>query len=194
MKQQIQITQKASNVIKAIIFLVFSLYAVRAQEYSKCDKLSKSEYFLINDFFSGQRIDGTDVTIYYKTHIDKEWIKYFEKSNLEMITKNVGIPVTISDKELGSVLTKEILTKISHAILISKPIKLDKSYLNNNVKLKRSRKNKKMHVLRISKPIIIDNLAVFSKMSDDEIPIYIMKKLENKWQIIYTFYDRLVLE
>lgn len=158
-------------------------------------EISAEEYEVINAVFSDD--PNNTIYIYNKFYYDKGWAHYFKPGNFESISSNVGIPVTISDSELREILTDEILYSLYSNIYSSKPVKLSKDKLNKSIKLTDSfdaPRDLKQGVQRISKPIIIGDIAVFRKIGYSEAPIYFLKKDNASWKIIYTFYDWLILE
>jgi hypothetical protein len=158
-------------------------------------EISAEEYEVINAVFSED--SNNFIYVYNKVYFDKGWANYFQSGNFESITSNVGIPVTISDIELREILTDEVLYSIHSSIYSSKPVKLRKDKLNKSINLTNSfdaPRDLKKGVQRISKPIIIGDIAVFRKIGYSEAPIYFLKKENENWKIVYTFYDWLILE
>lgn len=158
-------------------------------------EISAEEYEVINAVFSED--PKNSIYIYNKVYYDKDWAHYFEPDKFENITSNVGIPVTISDIELRDILSNEVLYAIHSSIYSSKPAKLSKNKLNKSINLTNSfdaPRDLKKGVQRITKPIIIGDIAVFRKIGYSEAPIYFLKKENENWEIIYTFYDWLILE
>ncbi len=175
-------------------FLIFLLGAISSFAQNG-EKISAEEYEVINSVFSENPNNTT--YIYEKVYYDKAWANYFDPDNFESITSNVGIPTTITDNELRDILNDKILFSINSRINSLKPIKINRGKLNKYVRLSRSFDEPGdliKGVQRISQPIIIGDIAVFRKIGFLEAPIYILKKENKSWKIIYTFYDWLILE
>jgi hypothetical protein len=117
-----------------------------------------------------------------------------------LITGNVGIPTTISDEELKKLLPKDVLRKFYNGIYDLQSCKISKTKIKpkiSNIHLVKSfdtRKDFKKDVIRISKPIIVNNLAIFRIISPNEAPIFFLKRENNEWKVIYVSYEWLILE
>lgn len=186
--------RKVIPVIKYIFFLIF-LGGSDLSTAQNAEIISPEEYEIINTVFSDN--PNKPVYIYNKVFYDKGWANYFDPENFKNLTSKVGTPVTISDTELRDILTDEVLNSINNSIYSSKPVKLKKEKLNKSIGLTNSFDEPgdlKKGVQRISKPIIIGDIAVFRKIGFNEAPIYILKKENETWNIIYTFYEWLILE
>lgn len=185
--------QKALSVINLVItfFCVTNCYT---QKYDN-DFISNEEYDVINSVFTNN--NSYKANFYDTTDFDKDLIIYFEDEDLSLITRKVGIPVTISDKELKDILTSEIRSKIISKIYLSKPLKLNFRKLNRVIFPKKSYdtpQDLSNNVYRIMEPIIIDDVAIFRKIGRNESSVYILKKENKKWNIKYTFNDWQILE
>jgi hypothetical protein len=183
--------QWGKSIIKYILFISFII------SYSQENKerfLMENEYSFLNDIFSNE--SSSKILLYNKTYFDKEWIRYFSRAGLKSIKDNVGLGTSIKDNELDSLLKDEVLFKIRNSIISSKPIKLKKSKLIDKIKLVKSFDEDmdiKTGVLRISRPIIIGDIAVIKliQFSSSNNHIYVFR--ENKWDLVYSFYDWLIL-
>ncbi|WP_350285663.1 hypothetical protein [uncultured Croceitalea sp.] len=182
-----------------IDFLVYILFAICVCHCSLAQKennskISRQEYKVLNDFFSNLN-QGSKTRIYCKTFFDKGWVRYFNESGMTLIESEIGTPTTISFESLDSMLTKKRLSKIASQISISRPIKINQKKLNESIELvDKYDEEGYLNVRRISRPIILDDLAIFRMLSFDEAPIFIMKKEKDNWEVVYTFYDWLILE
>lgn len=182
-----------NRVLSSIFILVTGIIPLTAQK-EEFEMISNAEYQLINEYFEHSN-DNRKVNIYFRTYFDKAWVRYFQDINV--LFSDVGIPTIISDKQLDSTLTEDRLGKISNSILISLPLELKQRKLSNKINLVDSFDSPtdlKEGVMRISKPIILGDIAVFRAISIDEAPIHIMSSKSGKWEIIYTSYDWLILE
>ncbi len=196
MKDLIEREPKVPHAINLLLFIIIiSLGKTNYAQSSARDSVSPLEYEVVNSLFSDGVTDS--VFIYNKTYYDKGWADYFNPQNFSRITSRVGIPTKISDSALRQILTDRILIKIKNNIYSSKPVAFKRKYLGNNIILENSFdeiKDLKKGIQRISQPIIIDNIAIFRKIGFSESPIFVLKKENDKWQIIYTFYDWLIIE
>lgn len=193
MKDMANQQQKGLYVIRLIITFI-STINIYGQNNTD-DFLSIEDYDLINSVITDD-IDHK-VVIYEKTFFDKDLIIFFDENDLNLITKKVGIPVTISDDELRNILTDEVRNQIISKIVLSKPLKLDAKKLNEIVVLsKRYDTSIKLanNVYRITKPIIIDDIAIFRRVKKNESSVHILKREDNKWVIKYTFNSWQILQ
>lgn len=194
MKDTIGLEQKAIHVLKCFFLFIFLGGAFISQAQNS-DRITDEEYAIINTVFLDNPNDT--IFIYNKIFSDKGWANYFDPKNFESLTSKVGIPTTISDTELRDILTDDVLFSIYESIYSSKPLNLSNEKLNKPIFLTTSFDKPldlKKGVQRISKPILIGDIAVFRKIGFSEAPIHILKKKNNEWKIIYTFYDWLILE
>lgn len=181
-----------SKVKMIFVIIIFNSLAGFSQKES-FEYLSTQDYELINDIF-GESIKGKKY-IYERTYFDKSWKRYFE--NTDLIYANVGLPTLVSDSTLKTILTKEVLDEFRNGIIISIPLKLKKSRLKGNIVLTDSYDTKQAienRVRRISNPIIYGDIGVIRMLTINEAPIFIVQRKNDKWEIIYTFNDWLILE
>lgn len=199
MKDMVTVTQQELNVISIILFNLFT--CVILAQNSSFEEISDAEYEVINDFFDrGNDEINETVYIYYKTYSDKGWSIYFTYEDLNLITGNVGIPTTISDEELKKLLPKDVLRKFYNGIYALQSCKISKTKIKpkiRNIRLVKSfdtRKDFKKDVIRISKPIIVNDLAIFRIIHPNYAPIFILKREDNEWKVIYAAYEWLIIE
>ena len=98
---------------------------------------------------------------------------------------------------MDNILTEKRLSKIVNAITNAVPSDLDKNKLGDNIRLQKSFDSKtdlKNRVLRISKPIIVDDIAIFKKITLNVSTIQVMRRKQNRWEIIYTSNEYAILE
>ncbi|HSI70198.1 MAG TPA: hypothetical protein VK941_08190 [Gillisia sp.] len=193
--QKKQINRNGSSNFIILFFYFIFLGGAVSSPAQNIGEISDEEYEVINSVLSAD--SNNIIYIYNKVYFDKGWANYFEPGNFESITSKVGVPVIISDIELDEILTEEVLYSIHSSIYSSKPVKLSKDKLNKSIKLTDSfdaPRDLKRGVQRISKPIIIDEIAIIRKIGFLEAPIYILRKENEAWKITYTFYDWLILE
>lgn len=195
MKDMVTITQKAQNVISIILINLFT--CITMAQNSSFQEISDDEYEVINAFFDrgNEKINAT-VHIYYKTYSDKGWSNYFTFEDLNFITGNVGIGSSISDEELKKLLTKDVLSKFYDGIYALQSCKISKTKIRNIhlVKSFDNQKDYRKDVIRISKPIIVNDLAIFKIIRPNEASIFFLKRENNKWKVIYVTCEWLILE
>lgn len=195
MKDIIRPEQRVIPVLKYLFLLLVFLQGAYSSLAQKAEKISFEEYEVINAVLSEN--PNKTIYIYDRLIYDKGWADYFDPENFENLTSKVGIPVKITDSELRYILTDEVLKSINNSIMTLKPLKLHQDNLNKSISISNTFDEPgdlKKGVQRISKPIIIGDIAVFRKIGFSEAPIYILKKENEIWNIIYTFYDWLILE
>lgn len=176
-------------------FIIIILGCPVLSQAQNTEEISFEEYEVINTVFP-EDLEKSNY-IYHRVYYDKGWASFFEPENFKNITSRVGIPVKITDEELRDILSDEVLKSINNCIMTLKPLKLNQDKLNKSISISNSFDEPgdlKKGVQRISKPIIIGDIAVFRKIGFSEAPIYILKKENEIWNIIYTFYDWLILE
>lgn len=184
---------KVQNVIKIVTFISSIITTASAQQGNH-SFITEEEYKIINAIFTFHSKEK--ILVYKDTYFDKGWVLYFNPQNFPLITERVGIPTIISDAELKELLTDNVLSEIRNNIYAMKPISLDKKNLMKSIKLVNFCNGSlgvKKDVVRISKPIIINNIAVFRRIGANEAPIFILRKYNDTWKIVYTFYDWLIL-
>mgnify|MGYP000285976916 CR=1 FL=1 len=121
--------------------------------------------------------------MYNTTDFNKDLIVYFENEHLDLITRKIGIPVTISNEELKNMLTREIRSEMISKIYLSIPLKLNFRKLSRVILPKKSYdtpQNLSTNVYRIMEPIIINDIAIFRKMKRIESSVHTLKKMGYK--------------
>ena len=179
---------------KTVFTIIILCSAIGFSQKESFEYLSTEDYQLINDIF-GQSAKGNKKYVYHRTYFDKSWKRYFENTNL--IYDNVGLPAKVSDSSLKSMLTAEAIDKFHNEIVNSVPLKLKKSKLREDIVLTKEYDTKQAlanRVRRISKPIISGDLGIIRMLTYNEAPIFIVQKKNNKWHVIYTFYDWSILD
>ncbi|MCO5725613.1 N-terminal Xaa-Pro-Lys N-methyltransferase 1 [Robiginitalea marina] len=183
MKDLIIKMPRVTLVTRPIIFfcLVISIISCSALK-TEGTEISDDGYKLINDFYTESRIP-----LYYKTVESPSWDQLIV---YDSIFDKVSYPVKISDQDLKEILSKDDLIQIRSEIQHSSPVKIYPNFVKS---LSLSRK--KGNSIIISKPIILDSVALLRQIGELSVPIYIFKKnSKNAWEIQYTFYQKLILE
>ena len=173
---------KEHLVRESFLLLIVFIFMSCGTTKSQVNSTHKKEYDIINAHFN----KGDDLILYHKSVENASWIKLI---NIDSITDRVGIPTFIEDEELRKLLTEKVLSEVRTTIHNSTPLMFSKTELPN---LKLSATNDSKNI-KISKPVIVGNLAFLRRIDDLEIPIYIYKYDQGKWHIIYTFYEKLIL-
>jgi len=180
--------RKALSAYKIAVTIILLLFFFRTEAQTKCNN---NGYEIINAIFN-----SGEAKLYETTLFNKGWAHYFE--GYDEIFKNVGIPTLVTDDELKTILGDKELRKIHSRIYGLRPCLLSSEDLNDNITLSAdfdSAEAISQGVFRISMPVIIDgDIAVLKKESSSESAIFILQKRDEKWKIIYTFYDWYVLE
>jgi hypothetical protein len=101
----------------------------------------------------------------------------------------MDLPTTISDEELKKILSERDLKKIRSRVKNAKPVKLDEAKLTSIGIIKKKNKYRTDY---ISTPIVLDDVAVLRRIGDLEVPIHILTKENDKWEVKYTFYQKLI--
>ena len=123
--------------------------------------------------------------IYYKTEEEPAYEQLFV---YDSIFPRVTIPTTISDEELKTILSEDDLRIIRSRIKKSRPTILNEDKLKN-IRVKRRHMGRTNF---ISRPIILDDVAIFRRIGELEVPIHVLIKENDKWEVKYTFYQKLV--
>ncbi len=183
-----------SNACIATILTYLMATQILFAQKEDFEKISKNEYEVLNDFFDRFNTD-VKIQVYHKTYFDKGWAIFFSDPDLRLIKSEVGIPMKVSHEALDSILTKDRLAEIRGRITISIPLRLKQSKVIKNIELVESFDDERnLDVLRVTEPIIVDDIAIFRTISLSEAPIYLMRKENGKWDVIYTFNEWLILE
>lgn len=191
MKGLINPMPRALPVCKISLFVIVFLFSYcKTIAQNNCNEKT---YEVLNDIF-GSGLG--EARIYETTLFGKGWANYFE--DYEKIFGRVGIPTSITDAEFKEILDEEAMRKINSAILAIRPCKLSSKSLNDKINLSEKFDSPKAiakGTFRVSQPIFVGNdIAILKKESIYEAPIFILQKANNRWEIIYTFYDWVILE
>lgn len=168
-----------SNVILLLTMTSLSSCASLKNDVSE---LPQEAYDVLNDFYEGTH---PDMWIYYKTEEEPAYEQLFV---YDSIFPRVTIPTTISDEELKTILSEDDLRIIRSRIKKSRPTILNEDELKN-IRVKRRHMGRTNF---ISRPIILDDVAIFRRIGELEVPIHILIKENDKWEVKYTFYQKLV--
>jgi hypothetical protein len=158
--------------------------------------LNEAEYEVINSVFSGRTEPipkKKRAKLYFRTDFDKGWIIYFYKKNRHLMYDRRAIAGSMSDEEIGTLLTDKVIEAFYYSIMDLEPHKLEDSKLNYVLLSKsfdRANDFKKM-VFRISKPIIVGDLAIMRHITLSECTVFILQKKKN-WAIVYSFNEWLI--
>ena len=183
---------KNAHKLVGLVMMIFCLTSFSQDIYDEVRlSLSIEEYEVINAYYTNE---NQILKVYYKTQFDKGWSTYFnENDNLDLITKNRGLGTNVTDEELAKILSYEKRMNISSEIMNLKPIKLIQKKIKGITLVKSFDNPYDKNVVRISKPIIIDDLAVFRSTESLGSSINIMQRKSNKWELIYTICEWLIL-
>lgn len=170
---------------KALPVISFALVVLTT--FPSCKSLDSSSILdleahnVINDMYGNRQFK-----LYYKTVEEPQWDQLI---NFDTIFSRVGLPTRISDADLEKILNDDDLENIRILIRKSKPSIINGDMLDGVQLLKRKNRD----VVQISTPIVYGNIAFLRRISENEVPIYILKKENGTWDFLYTFYQKLIL-
>lgn len=188
------IVQRAKNAHKLMIIVILIFWLNSYSQNVNADEglsISSEEYEVLNAYYKDE---NSILKIYHKTQFDKGWSIYFyENDNINFITKNRGLGSYITNEELARLFSQEKCTYISSKIMSLKPIKLNQKKITGANLVKSFDNPNDDNVIRISKPIIIDDLAVFRATESLCSNINVLQRKNNRWEHIYTINEWLIL-
>lgn len=164
-----------------IVFLSVNLYG----QWGPHNTLGEEEYQVIKDLFEQSE---KNISLYKYTDFDRTWSHFFtSKTFLELKNYDSMGPMTFN--ELLKELDNEDFEQIRWSIYNSIPLKWDPQELPSKFRItnsftKKSDIAKRVH--RITKPIILTNLAiVFIKTFDEGKIIFLKKNHKGNWEVIH---------
>ena len=181
MKGLIKKMLKGHLVLKALpLLLVLFLFSCSAGK-SQDSNMDQKAYDIINEHFK----NGNDLKLYYQSDESSNWVDIID---IDSITRNVGTPVFIEDDELKKIMSEEIVEELRTKIRNSETFEFEQTLLKNLILSKDGNSD----AIKLSKPVVVGNIALLRRIDDLEIPIYIYRYESGKWKIIYTFYEKLI--
>ncbi len=191
MKDLTAVVPWAKNVIRSISLLLLICSCSATKNQSKND-LSKDEYDVINAEYN---LLEKPMPLYHKTSNDNDWDNYI---NIDTMLNERCLPIfdVLSKKELEDLFPEPLIAKFKNEVKRLKSYKLQETRLKKEIALVKSLEKAKFQ--KISKPIIIDNIAILQisfgkRKREDEIKIHILEKIDGKWAQRYTYCERLIL-
>jgi len=180
---------KGLNVISIVLLLITNsvLFGQRPEDFI----MSDAEYEVINSVFSreSEPISKKQITkLYFRTDFDKGWLIYFNTKNRHLMYDKRAILGLMSDEEIETLLTDKVIRVFSKSIIDLVPYELESSKLNypHLTKSFDGAKDLRKKVFRISKPIIVDDLAIMRYITLTSSTVFILQKIK-KWEIVYSF-------
>lgn len=190
------IKQKAKSALSMII-MISSLF-INGQSINT-DEVTQEEYDVINSMFSksSSKIkikSRSSRELFFLTDHNKLWSLFFTKKYKHLLDEKKGIGGHMSYDELMKLLSSDVRKSFYSKLMGLRSYELETRKINN-IKLSKSLKykNSRKHVFRISKPIIVNNIAVIrNDSSENECTIYFFIKNE-EWEMIYSVDEWLIL-
>ena len=158
-----RVVQSAGRIKISLVFAIGVLLASCASRQGQEGELTPEEYQVINDFF--QRAHRP---LYHRT-INSDLSPTF--SDYDSIAQRKRYPERTRDYVLEHLLRPETLRQIQEKSEQNREIYFEEQYLSH-VQLTRKKRNS----LTISRPIVLDSIAIILKTGVTKKPVFIHKK------------------
>lgn len=183
---------KGRNVINIFFLILFFENCVAIAQYTP-SSIGEKEYAVLNDFYGKSPRITKKFKIYRSTNFGKGWVNYFKEENANLLTKNrSSLGSYIEDEELHVILNNSVKSRIRDGIFNLTNFKLNKSKFNTVTFSNKFNGSNNSPVLFLSKPIIVDEIAVFRCIENFSGVIYILQKKGIKWELIYTIEEWMI--
>lgn len=144
---------------------------------SGANDLNTEEYAVINDFYKRAHLP-----LYHKA---ASWLPGEDLFEYDSILNRPGFPEAVPDSVLKGLINPASLSEIRQKTDTLQELYFRDSLLNH---LALSRKSKRSIV--ISRPVVVDSLAVIRQFGETNTPIFILKKgTDGHWGLRYTFFQ-----
>lgn len=173
-----RVVQSARRIKISLVFAIGVLLAACASQQGPEGELTPEEYQVINDFF--QRAHRP---LYHRT-INSDLSPTF--SDYDSIALRKRYPERTRDYVLEHLLRPETLRQIQEKSEQNGDIYFEEQYLNH-VQLTRKKRNS----LTISRPIVLDSIAIIRQTGVTNNPVFVLKKdPDGHWDLRYTFFEK----
>ena len=172
-----RVVQSAGCIKISLVFAIGVLLAACASQQGPEGELTLEEYQVINDFF--QRAHRP---LYHHT-IDSDLNPTF--LHYDSIALRKRYPQRTRDYVLENLLRPETLLQIQEKSGEKGELYFEEEYLNH-IQLTRKKRNS----LTISRPIVLDSIAIIRQIGVANNPVFVLKKEpDGHWDLRYTFFE-----
>ena len=173
-----RIKQSAGHNKIFLLFAIGVLLASCASQQQQETAITPEEYQVINDFYQRAHLP-----LYHHT-VNSELSSTF--SDYDSIALRKRYPERTRDYVLENLLRPETLQQIQEKSEENGELYLEEEYLNH-VQLTRKKRNS----LAISRPIVLDSIAIIRQIGVTNNPVFVLKKdPEGHWDLRYTFFEK----
>jgi hypothetical protein len=173
-----KVVQGAGRIKISLVLAIGVLVASCASQQGQEAEITPEEYQVINDFF--QRAHRP---LYHRT-IHSDLSSTF--SDYDSIALRKRYPQRTRDYVLENLLKPETLRQIQEKSEQDGELYFEEQYLNH-IQLT----GKKRNSLIISRPIVLDSIAIIRQTGATNKPVFVLKKEpDGHWDLRYTFFDK----
>lgn len=160
-----------------LIFAIGVLVSCASQQQQQQTEITPEEYEVINEFFG--RVHRP---LYHRT-INSELSPTF--LHYDSIALRKRYPQRTRDYVLENLLRPETLQQIQEKSGQKGELYFEEQYLNH-IQLTRKKRNS----LTISRPIVLDSIAIIRQIGVANNPVFVLKKEpDGHWDLRYTFFE-----
>ncbi|MGB5316347.1 MAG: hypothetical protein WBN56_10120 [Robiginitalea sp.] len=171
----IQITRRIEV---SLVFAITVLVSSCATQQHREPEITPEEYEVINDFF-----ERAHRPLYHHT-VNSDLSPTF--SDYDSIALRKRYPERTRDHVLENLLRPETLQEIQEKSDQGEELYFQGQYLRH-IQVT----GKKRNALTISRPIVLDSIAIIRQMGDNNNPVFILKKeSDGHWGLRYTFFEK----
>lgn len=173
-----RIKQSAGHNKIFLLFAIGVLLASCASQQQQETGITPEEYQVINDFYQRAHLP-----LYHHT-VNSELSSTF--SDYDSIALRKRYPERTRDYVLENLLKPETLEQIQEKSEQAGELYIEEQYLSH---IQVSRKKRKS--LAISRPIVLDSIAIIRQMGITNNPVFVLKKdPDGHWGLRYTFFEK----
>ena len=170
--------QRAGRFKISLVFATGVLLASCASQQQQEAGITPEEYQVIDDFFQRAHLP-----LYHRT-VSSDLSPTF--SDYDSIALRKRYPERTRDYVLENLLKPETLRQIQEKSEQDGELYLDGQYLSH-IQVSRKKRNS----LTISRPIVLDSIAIIRQIGVTNNPVFILKKdPDGHWDLRYTFFEK----
>ena len=167
--------RKKESLVLALAILVLSCASRQSVEE---EGITPEEYQVMNDFFG-----RAHRPLYHRT-VNSALSSTF--SDYDSVSLRKRYPERTRENVLKNVLPVETLREIQEKYKASEELYFEEQYLSH-IRLSRKKRN----TLAISRPIVLDSIAIIRQIGDTHNPVFVLKKeSDGHWGLRYTFFEK----
>lgn len=173
-----KVIQSARRIEVSLVFTITVLVSSCATQQPRETEIIPEEYQVINDFF-----ERSHRPLYHHT-VNSDLSPTF--SDYDSIALRKRYPERTRDYVLENLLRPETLQQIQEKSEENGELYFEEEYLNH-VQLTRKKRNS----LAISRPIVLDSIAIIRQIGATNNPVFVLKKeSDGHWGLRYTFFEK----